>query len=275
MNTATHSRTNPARRRTVLFGAIAFAIMLGAMAAWLAPHPAVASASATLTTGNEADRRPGPPGKRGDDPDPSPSASPSASASPSPAPSASPSSAPAASPAPSAAPSSAGWSPTGIAPTGWQAYRGNARVPFSMYYPGGWTVDESHAQEGRVYFYAPGVTAPTPDATWVMLATTGVRDKSATIEALRDQYYQEQIAGKHAQSGIEVSRKNSFSGMTFASLGAGYGDGGSRGYAYFGAGLKNQVPWYFHLNSPYGNYDQDVAAYFTPMMNSLNIYGNP
>jgi hypothetical protein len=193
-------------------------------------------------------------------------------------PSASPSSAPATSPAPSVAPSAApafaGWSPLGTAPSGWTAYRGHANVPFALYYPAGWTVDESQAQQGRVYFYAPGVTAPVANAVWMMIDTTGVKDPAATIDAMRDMYIAE-VKQQYQQAAIDVARYNSFSGVTFASHGVTCDNGGNLDYAYFGVGLKSQVPWRFRLNSPYDDYDQNLDDYFQGMMNSLSIHSNP
>jgi hypothetical protein len=160
-------------------------------------------------------------------------------------------------------------------PTGWQTYRGHAAVPFAIYYPAGWTVDESHAQQGHIYFYAPGVTAPMSNATWMMVETTGRRSPGANLDVLRDQYYKEQVSTKYAQAAIQVTRYNSFSNMTFASVGAAYNEKGNLCYTYLGVGLKAEVPWSFRLNSPYNAYEQDAATYFSPMLASLNIYGNP
>jgi hypothetical protein len=148
-------------------------------------------------------------------------------------------------------------------------------VPFAIYYPANWTVDESHAHHGYIYFYAPGVTAPTANATWMAVQTTGVRNPGANLDALRDQYYKEQISDKYSQAAIQVTRNNNFSGMTFASVGAAYSENGNRCYAYLAAGLQDQVPWYFRLNSPNNDYEQNAETYFSPMLNSLNIYGNP
>ncbi|CAA9589370.1 MAG: hypothetical protein AVDCRST_MAG18-4614 [uncultured Thermomicrobiales bacterium] len=231
-------------------------------------------------------------------PSPSPSASPSAAPSasgiplfPSSAPSVAPSAAPTArssaapsssptprpSPTPSAAPSAApvNRQPTGQAPAGWQTYRGNAKVPFALYYPPGWTVDESRASEGRIYFYGPGVDKPYDDELWVLIATTGERTPGGNIDVLRDQYYQNDIKGSHPEAGINITRNNQFSGITFASLGTNFNGGSELCYAYIGLGLNQNVPWRFRLNSLDADYDSNLDEFFSEMIGSMNIYANP
>jgi hypothetical protein len=281
MNAFDRTGKTTSSRRVALFGAVALAIFLGATAAWVASRPTIASISVALTDDNETEHRPGPPRPPAGPPaaSPAPGASPEPSSEPSPSPSAtpsaSPSSAPVAMPVPSASPAPGGGTPNGTAPAGWQTYGGNADVPFAIYYPAGWTVDESHAAQGRIYFYPPGLTAPTADAPWVMVETTGVRDPNANLDVLRDQYYTEQIRDVYPQSAIDLTRTNRFSGITFASVGTTYSDGGQTCYAYLGVGVKDQVPWRFRLNSPYADYDQNLDDYFNAMISSLNIYGNP
>ncbi len=176
----------------------------------------------------------------------------------------------AASPVATAAP------PLGAAPAGWQTYSGNRRAPFSIYYPPGWTVDESRANEGRVYFYGPGVREPFEDALWVLIATTGKVEPTATVDALRDDYLNSEIKNGHPEAGVDVTRMNQFSGLTFASLGATFNAAnGQLCYAYIGLGLRGQVPWRFRLNSTYSDYARNLDSTFSPMIASLNIYANP
>jgi hypothetical protein len=148
-------------------------------------------------------------------------------------------------------------------------------VPFSIYFPVGWTLDESQAAQGRVYFYAPGVTAPVANAAWVVIEATGTQTPNGTIEALRDQYYRAQVSANYAQAAIDVTRYNRFSGLTFASVGAAYSASGHLCYTYLGVGLQDQGAWRYRINSPYATYDQHLEAAFNPMFASLNIYGNP
>lgn len=165
--------------------------------------------------------------------------------------------------------------PLGDAPTGWQTYGGNGRVPFSIYYPPGWTVDESRSGEGRVYFYAPGVDEPFEDALWVLIATTGRAEPTANIDVQRDQYFNAEIRANHPEAGIDVTRANQFSGLTFASLGATFNANDQLCYAYIGLGLRGGVPWRFRLNSRYADYSRNLDSTFAPMIASLNIYNNP
>jgi len=178
--------------------------------------------------------------------------------------------------APTARPStSAVKPPIGPAPAGWRTYSGTAKTPFSIYYPPNWTVDDSKAAEGRIYFYGPGVKEPIANQLWVLIATTGIRDPNANVDVLRDQYFKEQIKDGHPEAAIDIDRQNKFSGITFASLGATFNEAKELCYAYIGLGLNNQVPWRFRLNSIYGDYDDNLEAYFNDMISSLNIYANP
>lgn len=148
-------------------------------------------------------------------------------------------------------------------------------MPFSIYFPPGWTVDESRAAEGRVYFYAPGVGEPFEDALWVLIATTGRAEPAANIDVQRDQYFNAEIKTGHPEAGIDVTRANQFSGLTFASLGTTFNANNQLCYAYIGLGLRGGVPWRFRLNSRYGDYSRNLDSTFAPMIGSLNIYNNP
>jgi len=165
--------------------------------------------------------------------------------------------------------------PLGNLPAGWQTYGGNTRVPFAIAYPPGWTVDDSRASEGRVYFYGPGVSEPFEDALWVLIATTGRAEPTANIDLLRDRYFAAELKESHPEAGVDVTRANQFSGLTFASLGATFDVNYQLCYAYIGLGLRGQVPWRFRLNSRYGDYSRNLDNTFGPMIASLNIYNNP
>lgn len=148
-------------------------------------------------------------------------------------------------------------------------------MPFALYYPPGWTVDESRASEGRIYFYGPGVDKPYDDELWVLIATTGERTPGGNIDVLRDQYYQNDIKGSHPEAGINITRNNQFSGITFASLGTNFNGGSELCYAYIGLGLNQNVPWRFRLNSLDADYDSNLDEFFSEMIGSMNIYANP
>lgn len=144
-----------------------------------------------------------------------------------------------------------------------------------MYYPSDWTVDESRASEGRIYFYAPGVDKPYSNGLWVLVATSGERTTNGNIDVLRDQYFQNDIKSSNPEAGINVTRNNQFSGITFASLGTNFNGGSDLCYAYIGLGLNKDVPWRFRLNSIDADYDDNLSTYFSEMIGSLNIYANP
>jgi len=163
----------------------------------------------------------------------------------------------------------------GAVPASWQTYNGGARVPFTIAYPPDWTVDDSRATQGRVYIYGPGVTQPYEDALWILIATTGSPTPDANIDVLRDQYFATEIKDPHPEAGIDVTRRNEFSGLPFASLGTTFNSGTTLCYAYIGLAVRDGVPWRFRLNSPYADYSANLEGTFAPMVGSLNIYGNP
>jgi hypothetical protein len=148
-------------------------------------------------------------------------------------------------------------------------------VPFAMYYPPDWTVDETRASEGRIYFYGPGVDKPYENALWVLIATTGEKAPNGNIDVLRDQYFANDIKGSHPEAGINITRNNQFSGITFASLGTNFNGGSDLCYAYIGLGLNQSVPWRFRLNSIDADYDDNLNNFFDGMIGSMNIYANP
>lgn len=164
---------------------------------------------------------------------------------------------------------------SGATPAGWQTYAGTPRVPFMIAYPPDWTVDDSRANQGRIYIYGPGVTQPYEDALWILIGTTGRAEPDANIDVLRDQYFATEIKDPHPEAGIDVTRRNTFSGLTFASLGTTFNSNGQLCYAYIGLALRDQVPWRFRLNSPYADYTANLESTLAPMVGTLNIYGNP
>jgi hypothetical protein len=178
-------------------------------------------------------------------------------------------------PAATARPGTATPSAAGAVPAGWQKYDGGARVPFTIAYPPDWTVDDSRATQGRVYIYGPGVTQPYEDALWILIATTGSPTENPNIDVLRDQYFATEIKDPHPEAGIDVTRRNEFSGLPFASLGTTFNSGTTLCYAYIGLAVRDGVPWRFRLNSPYADYSANLEGTFAPMVGSLNIYGNP
>ena len=106
------------------------------------------------------------------------------------------------------------------APAGWKAYRGNAKVPIAINYPPDWTVDESRASEGRVYFYGPGVTQPYRERALGADRHDRLREPNGNIDVLRDQYFNSRDQAAHPEAGMDITRNNTFSGLTFASIGA-------------------------------------------------------
>jgi hypothetical protein len=141
-----------------------------------------------------------------------------------------------------------------------------------MYYPPDWTVDDSSAKDGRIYFYGPGVDQPYSDGLWVMIATTGIRDVNANADVMRDQYFKDQFED-YPDAEVDVTRDNTFSvDIKFKSLGVTFDEGS---YAYIGLGLRDQVPWRFRLNSLSDEYDQNLEDYFQDMISSMYIYANP
>lgn len=178
-------------------------------------------------------------------------------------------------PAATARPGTATPASAGAIPANWQTYNGGARVPFTIAYPPDWTVDDSRATQGRVYIYGPGVTQPYEDALWILIATTGSVAADTNIDVLRDQYFTTEIKDPHPEAGIDVTRRNEFSGLPFASLGTTFNSGDTLCYAYIGLAVRDGVPWRFRLNSRYADYSANLEGIFAPMIGSLNIYGNP
>lgn len=159
--------------------------------------------------------------------------------------------------------------PLGAAPQGWKTYLGNKQAPFAIYYPPTWQVDESNLSNGYVVFNDPSVYRA------VLVGTTGART-NLTADQLRDQYFNE-VLQSCVNKGIDITRDNAVSGLTFKSVGATCNQANDTRlfYSYIGLGLNNNVPWRFRFYSIYGDYGKNAEDYFVPMISSLNIYANP
>ncbi len=139
-------------------------------------------------------------------------------------------------------------------------------------YPPDWTVDESHLDEGTVYF-----RHPTDAATW-MLVATGQRT-TRTADDLRDERVRELLASCR-QGAIDLAAGDWVSGILFKSAGLTCDLEGELRYAYVGVGLQDSIPWRFELHSPYGQYSRSSCRceagnrerYFEPMLEWLTIY---
>jgi hypothetical protein len=158
--------------------------------------------------------------------------------------------------------------PFGTRPSGWKTYTGTV-LPFTLYYPPNWSVDESKLSDGYVIFLQPG------EYRAVLVGTTGVRT-NASADQLRDEYFNEVLADC-TKKGIDVTRDNTFSNIVFKSVGATCNQPNDPDlyYFYIGLGLANNVPWRFRFYSLYEEYNQNVEDYFFPIISSLNIYANP
>lgn len=169
---------------------------------------------------------------------------------------------PAAAPSPSAAPV---LQPTGPVPPGWRQYRGSA-VRFAIAYPSDWTVDESQAGQGLIYFYAP-----VPDrSVFLVVGTTGMAEAAANIDVLRDRWFHTRTQGC-ARFGIEETDQRVVAGSVFATLGATCDLPDGLSYSFTGLGLRHLVPWVFEFNAPYAVYDVALANGFEPMLRTLAL----
>jgi hypothetical protein len=159
--------------------------------------------------------------------------------------------------------------PLGAAPSGWKTYAGSARVPFAIYYPPNWKVDESSAaSDGQVKFQSP-----TPGVSFTMQAST--QKTTVSIDTLRDAQAKG-VANTCKASGIEGTSQETYSGVIFDEL-LQTCDFGQPPLLVFGiaAGLNNGYPWTFFLSAPRDSIQNSVDTYFQPMLDSLRIYANP
>ena len=132
-------------------------------------------------------------------------------------------------------------------------------------YPPNWEVEE---ERGSVSFASPD------GLVTVMIESDGRRRPTANIDVQRDVYWN---AAKQvcANSGIEATPYNTFSGVRFASLRATCDFEGVLLMYYVGAGLRDAVEWDFTLFCLYKDFETNANRFFDPMLNSLNIYANP
>lgn len=159
--------------------------------------------------------------------------------------------------------------PLGSAPSGWKTYTGSARVPFAIYYPPDWKVDESEAAtQGRVKFQSP-----TPSVTFTMQVST--QKTTVSIDTLRDAQAKG-VADTCNASGVEGTSQESYSGVIFDEL-VQTCDFGQPPLLVFGiaAGLNSGYPWTFFFSGPRDSIQGSVDTYFQPMLDSLRIYANP
>ena len=150
-------------------------------------------------------------------------------------------------------------------PAGWKVYSGT-KSPFVIAYPPDWVVDE--AELGKVYFRAPGAVP------FALIYTGGGPDPNANVDVLRDQLFKN-LTLPCGKTGIDTTRNETYSGITFATLGSTCDQADGLQYVYTGLGLRNQVPWAFAFFSRYADYEINNRQYFTPMLATLNIFGAP
>lgn len=165
-------------------------------------------------------------------------------------------------PAASATPSGAIPNPI---PAGWRTYRGT--LPFTIAVPPDWTIEEQSAQ-GLIYFYAP--TAER--TTFMVLATTGQAAANPNLDVLRDQWYRSRTE-QCRDFAIERTSQARYADIDFATVGATCDLPNGLAYSYTGIGLRQQVPWIFEFNAPYGDYNLAFATAFEPMIRSWTFDG--
>lgn len=143
---------------------------------------------------------------------------------------------------------------------GWLSYRG--ALPFTIAYPPEWTVAD-HAAQGLIYFYAP----TSERTTFLVLATTDQAEANPNLDVLRDRWFRSRIGGC-SRFGIERTTQARHAGIDFATVGATCDLPSGLAYSYTGIGLRQQVPWIFELNAPYGDYAARLADSFEPILHS-------
>jgi hypothetical protein len=180
----------------------------------------------------------------------------------------------------SATPSSGpgGREPFGSAPAGWKTYSGNARLPFAVYYPPTWTVDESEiATKGQVRFVSP-TKSPS---LWIHVDTSRT---TTSIDTLRDSQAKA-LAASCVRSGVELTKQGVVSGAVFDELvvSCDLADQGQLSVFLVGVGLNNGFAWDITTYSPRKDFNRNscgcpagnVELFFDPMLNSAHIYGDP
>jgi hypothetical protein len=181
---------------------------------------------------------------------------------------------------PAATPTSAPVSraPLGSAPPGWKTYTGNPRMPFAVYYPPDWTVDESDlAAKGQVKFFSP----TRNPSLWIHVNTERT---TTSIDTLRDAQAKG-LAQSCVRSGVELTQQGTVSNVVFDELieSCDLADQGQLSVFLFGVGLNHGFAWDITAYSPRMDFNHNtcgcpagnVEAFFDPMLNSANIYGDP
>jgi len=163
--------------------------------------------------------------------------------------------------------------PNGPVPAGWKVYTGTLdKLPFVMAYPPDWTVKE---EEGQVTF-----TAPSGLST-LFFQSSGIADPSANIDVLRNQYFNQTRSTLCRAAGDEGTSRQTRGGIVFAELKASCdyvnpsGGNAVQFALYIGAGLREGVEWDFTMLTLYPNFNDELRNFYTPMLNSLNIFANP
>lgn len=168
--------------------------------------------------------------------------------------------------------------PRGTPPRGWKTYPGTARIPFAVYYPPDWTVDESEvATKGQVKFFSP---TRNP----YLLIHVGTEKTTTSIDTLRDAQAKA-LAQSCVRSGVELTQQGTVSGVVFNELvmSCDLADQGQLSVFLLGAGLNHGYPWDITAYSPRKDFNHNtcacpagnVEAFFDPMLNSANIYSDP
>ncbi len=168
--------------------------------------------------------------------------------------------------------------PFGSPPPGWKTYAGNLRLPFSVYYPPDWTVDETElATKGQVKFFSP---TQNP-SLWIHV---GTERTTTSIDTLRDSQAKA-LAQSCVRSGVELTQQGKVSGVVFNELvvSCDLAAQGQLSVFLLGVGLNNGFAWDITAYSPRKDFNRNscgcpagnVEAYFDLMLNSANIYDDP
>jgi hypothetical protein len=158
--------------------------------------------------------------------------------------------------------------PNGAIPSGWKVYRG-VREPFVIVYPPDWTVDESRAGSGAVYFVAPD------PSIWVGIITTGTDAGGASAETLRDADFKSFVETYPDTQLIQTGWPDRVSGIPFSGYSVAYHEDGVEHFSNIAVGLNEGVPWFYRISAPRSQFDATLNSVFRPMIASLNIYANP
>ena len=149
-------------------------------------------------------------------------------------------------------------------PYGWGVYS-SAYLPLVVAYPPGWLVEEDRANKTVTF------RSPTDKSLFVQLATTGIAEPGANVDVWRDIFYNALVEGCDA-SGVEDTFTATYTGHDFAALFATCQRQQALYGHYTGVTLCDDILWYYYTSSPYAAFDANAAAYFEPLLQSLNIY---